>query len=238
MKNIKKLYIITPFKGNNIQRLKLTVDSLKKLKVDFKINHLLIHFKSKIENIEKIKSIGNSEKYTLVTIGTNKPGIYSAINLGLDHLRKDNSYIVLGSGDILKLKKNLITNIKKEEISFINYELSNKKKTKLFRNKYLGMPYCHNAIIFKNNHLRYSTKYKISADYEYFINYIKEKKLNFNNFEKNINYELKMIFESELGISSNSVVKKNFENLQICFKHFGIKGIFLNLIHNIIRLFF
>ena len=237
MNYIKQLYVITPFKGNNIERLKVTIYSLKQLKVGFNINHLVIHYNSKFEIIEKIKSIKNTKKYNLWPISIKKPGIYSAINKGLDYLSKDHSYIVLGSGDILKLVNNKQLNLLKEDMTLINYELSSKNKTKLFRNKYLGMPYCHNAIIFKKNSLRYSTKYKISSDYEYFLNYIKTEKIDLQKSNNNINYQIKMIFESELGISSNSIFRKNFENLLICFNYFGLKGVLLNLINNIFKIF-
>jgi len=47
-----------------------------------------------------------------------------------------------------------------------------------------------------------------------------------------------MIFEAELGISSNSIFRKNFENLLICFKYFGLKGVFFNLINKLFNIFF
>ena len=238
MNYIKNLYVITPFKGNDIKRLKTTIFSLKKLKVGFSVNHLVIHYNSKFEIIEKIKSFKKTKTYNLIPIVIKKPGIYIAINQGLDYLRNDDSYIVLGSGDILKLENNKKIYLLKEDITLLNYKLSNNKKIKLFRNKFSGMPYCHNAIIFKNNSLRYSKKYKISSDYEYFMNYIKTKNIDLENCKNKINYEIKMIFEAELGISSNSIFRKNFENLLICFKYFGLKGVFFNLINKIFNIFF
>ena len=138
----------------------------------------------------------------------------------------------------MELENNKKICILKEDITLLNYKLSNNKKIKLFRNKFSGMPYCHNAIIFKNNSLRYSTKYKISSDYEYFMNYLKTKKIALENCKNKINYEIMMIFEAELGISSNSIFRKNFENLLICFKYFGLKGVFFNLINKLFNIFF
>ena len=63
MNYIKNLYVITPFKGNDIERLKATIFSLKKLKVGFNINHLVIHYNSKFESIKKIKSLKNTKTY-------------------------------------------------------------------------------------------------------------------------------------------------------------------------------
>ena len=138
----------------------------------------------------------------------------------------------------MKLENNKKIYLLKEDITLLNYKLSNNKKIKLFRNKFSGMPYCHNAIIFKNNSLRYSKKYKISSDYEYFMNYLKTKKIDLENCKNKINYEIMMIFEAELGISSNSIFRKNFENLLISFKYFGLKGVFLNLIDKLFNIFF
>ena len=72
------------------------------------------------------------------------------------------------------------------------------------------MPYCHNAIIFKNNNLRYSLKYKISSDYDYFLKYIKRNSIIIE--EKQMRLEgLEVIFESEKGISSKSIFRKTLK---------------------------
>ena len=70
------------------------------------------------------------------------------------------------------------------------------------------------------------------------MNYLKTKKIELENCKNKINYEIMMIFEAELGISSNSIFRKNFENLLICFKYFGLKGVFFNLINKLFNIFF
>ena len=97
------------------------------------------------------------------------------------------------------------------------------------------MPYCHNAIIFKNNKLLYSNDYSISSDYDYFIKFIIMEEVNI--FDRtNYNEKINIVFESEEGISSKSFIKKNLQNLSILNKNFGIKYIFIYIIINIRKL--
>ena len=90
------------------------------------------------------------------------------------------------------------------------------------------MPYCHNAIIFKKNDLRYSEKYKICSDYDYLLNYIKNESVKIK--EKYLRLKgLEVIFESTKGISSKSLIRKNIENLLIVIKFKKIKGLIIYL---------
>ena len=88
------------------------------------------------------------------------------------------------------------------------YKLSNKKQyINSLRNLYSGMPYCHNAIIFKLNNLRYSNKYSICGDYDYFLKFLKYEKVNLSKNDC-FNNQISIIFESESGVSSRSIFKK------------------------------
>ena len=235
---IKNLYIITPFKGNNIKKLKRTVSAIKKLNFSSKIIHLIISYKTKSFKLYEIKNMVYLPNYEIITISIKESGIYNAINKGLDLIGDNSFYIVLGSGDLIKSINNKEIRIKQEEITFLNYSLSSKKKVKLLRDIYSGMPYCHNAIIFKNSKLRYSNNYRISSDYEYFLNYLINCKFKLEELNINIKSEFKIIFESEDGISSKSRFRKNIENLLICYKFFGIKGIIRNILNNFIKVLF
>ena len=90
----------------------------------------------------------------------------------MDIIKKESYYIVIGAGDLI-----FFNDIKKIEISNLlmcQYKLSNSNlNINSLRNLYSGMPYCHNAIIFKLNTLRYSNKYPICGDYDYFLKFIK-----------------------------------------------------------------
>ena len=58
--------------------------------------------------------------------------------------------MVLGEGDIKQKTNNLKYGT--HPMKILDYKLKNNNKViNTFRNLYQGMPYCHNAIIFKNN---------------------------------------------------------------------------------------
>ena len=100
----------------------------------------------------------------------NKKGIYNAINYGLNILEDNSLYLVLGAGDIIYFKNKFVFN-QNNDIFLIPYSKteSPRKTFSKIANLYNGIPYCHNAIIFRKNKIRYSEKFQISADYLYFI---------------------------------------------------------------------
>ena len=231
---IKKLTIITPYKDKNNSRLEKTISCLYNQRLNIIITQLILYDES-CNNISEIeKKYPSKNNYFLRFISTNKKGIYRAINKGLDLMKKGSYYIVIGAGDLI-----FFNNIKKIEISNIlmcQYKLSNSNQQIIsLRNLYSGMPYCHNAIIFKLNNLRYLNKYSISADYDYFIKFLKYEQVN---LAKNdcFNKQISIIFESESGISSKSIFKKNFENLYILYENLGFKFILIYLILKIKKL--
>ena len=180
-RSIKNLTIITPFKEENNIKLEKTISCLHNQNLNIFIKHLIL-FDHSCNNISEIKKKYPSQKnYFLRFISLNKKGIYKAINKGLDTIKKDNYYIVIGAGDLL-----FLNNIKKIEISNLllcQYKLSNSiKNINRMRNLYSGMPYCHNAIIFKFNSIKYSKKYEICGDYDYFLKFLNFLILFFDNF--------------------------------------------------------
>ena len=87
------------------------------------------------------------------------------------------------------------------------------------------MPYCHNALIFRKNKLKYNSNLKISSDYEYLLLYL----INLGNSNlfsikrKSICLvpDLLCIFENEKGVSSNKKYILHKENLIILLKNFN-----------------
>ena len=229
-KSISNLSIITPFKEKSNIKLIETISCLYKQNLNINIKHLILYDHS-CHNVLQLKEIFPSkEKYFLRFISIREKGIYSAINLGLDTLQKGSFYIVIGAGDLIFL--NNIKEIKIDKILFCQYRLSNKKHNiNCLRNIYTGMPYCHNAIIFKFNNLRYSKRYSICSDYDYLLEFLKHEKINKTEV-KNFNKKINIIFESKCGISTKSFFKKNYENLSIISKREGFKYIFLYLFLN------
>ena len=60
------------------------------------------------------------------------------------------------------------------------------------------MPYCHNAIIFKYNKLKYSNKYSICSDYDYFIRFVRKESIDIFN-RKNYNNEINIYLKQKMG---------------------------------------
>ena len=219
--SIRILTIITPFKDKNNLKLCETINCLYKQQLKIFIQHLIL-FDLSCSNISELQETFPSKKnYDLRFISTDQKGIYRAINKGLDILKKDSYYVVIGAGDLIFF--NNISKINIDKLLMFQYKLSNQEKNiNRLRYIYSGMPYCHNAIIFKLNKLRYSKEYSISSDYDYFLKFIKSEKINISS-KVNYSNQINTIFESEKGISSKSIFRKNYENLLILYRNFGLK---------------
>ena len=233
-KLMESLSIITPFKEKSNIKLIETISCLYKQNIDIKIYHLILYDLS-CSNILQLEEIfPPKENYFLRFISIKKKGIYCAINKGLDTIKKESYYVVIGAGDLIFLENSKKINI--DKILMCRYRLSDENyKTNRLRNIYTGMPYCHNAIIFKKNNLRYSERYLICSDYDYFLKYLKYEKINIAESEK-FNQKITIVFESKSGVSSRSFFRKNYENFSIIFKNLGFKYIFLYIFLNIKKL--
>ena len=231
---VENLAIITPFKDKNNIKLEKTISCLYNQKISLSITHLILYDYS-CNNISQIeKKFPTKKNYFLRFVSTNKEGIYKAINKGLDIIKKGSYYIVIGAGDLI-----FFNDIKKIEISKLlmcQYKLSNSSiYISSLRKTYEGMPYCHNAIIFKLNSLRYSNKYSICGDYDYFLKFLKKEQINLSK-KKYFNKQISIIFESETGVSSKSIFKKHFENLLILHENLGLKYMLIYLLLKIKKL--
>ena len=102
------LYVITPFKDDTYILLEKTINSLKNQNFIF-INHILVIDKSSFDQTKRfIKSLDSYKKnYKLILVISNIPGIYYAINQGLEMINNDEPYIVIGAGDILILNSEI-----------------------------------------------------------------------------------------------------------------------------------
>ena len=237
---IKDFYVITPFKGPKSRELIKTIESLYSNKF-FYITHIVIFDKRSERIINKLKkesNFNNNSFYRLIFEKEKKKGIYNAINQGLVLIPRDSYYLVLGSGDkIINFKGALEESINK--IIFLPYKLSTSKKEKYiksFRSFYLGMPYCHNAIVYINDGSEYDISYKISADYAHFLNYIKRYSLTVKILQLNFQENLFIEYESLKGLSSKSFFTKNIENIVIVYKELGLSKFYLYFWHNFRRI--
>ena len=225
---IKDLTIITPYKDKNNSRLEKTIKCLYNQKLNIFITQLILYDCTCNYIPELEKKYPSKKNYFLRFIFTNKKGIYRAINKGLDLMKKESYYIVIGAGDLI-----FFNNIRKIEISNIllcQYKLSNANQNiNTLRNLYSGMPYCHNAIIFKLNKIRYLNNYSICGDYDYFLKFLKYEQVNLRKNDC-FNNQISIVFESESGVSSKSIFRKNLENSHIIYKNLGFKHTLIYLI--------
>ena len=238
-KLLNKLYIITPFKDNNLKLLKKTIKSLSNKKTNFNILQLIIYDKSCSNLINKYKTnCQNKDKKTSYFnkfIQAKSEGIYSAINEALNLIPINSYYIVIGAGDLF-IKIRSFLEFPENKIIFFPYKLSNSTDNiyiKKIRSIFSGMPYCHNAIAYLNDGSKYKSNYKISADYYHFLKYIKKYNLTKQKILQSFQETIFIEFESKYGLSSKSRISKNIENIKIIYKFFGVAEIFLYFWHTL-----
>ena len=222
--------------------LKKTINNLSNNKnKNILLNQYIIYDHSCKNIINHLKNITKDfklkESYKCKYIETSKPGIYTAINIGLEMIPKNTYYIVLGAGDLI-IKNSNFLKLPKTKIILFPYKLSTSKHKSLvkdLRNIYRGMPYCHNAISYLNDGSRYNSKYKISADYDHFLKFIKRYNLDKKKIIDSIQESINIEFESKSGISSKSYTKKILENIIIINRSFGFINIFSYIWHTFKR---
>ena len=241
-KFLKKLYVITPFKDKNLDLIRQTIFKLSENKTNITLQHYIIYDKSCKKLVQKlineIKFLSNKNLYFNNFIEANSNGIYTAINQALDIIPLNSYYLVLGAGDLLLKIKGSIK-ISGGKIILFPYVLSTSiKKQKIIniRNIFSGMPYCHNAISYINDGSKYSLNYKISADYDHFLNYISRNNLNKKKLINSVQENIIIEFESKYGISSRFLIIKNLENIMIIYRYFGILKIFTYFWHTLKRI--
>jgi putative colanic acid biosynthesis glycosyltransferase len=107
--------------------------------------------------------------------------------------------------------------IKIPSLALVKFIVKNKNK-KFTRKKvdWLGMPYCHQGIFFKNRKKLYSDLYKISSDYQYFLDHKEDMKL----LKVLASGDASFIVYDKTGISSINKRQRNFETLKIIENNF------------------
>jgi glycosyltransferase involved in cell wall biosynthesis len=135
-------------------------------------------------------------------------GIRSATGFGLIFLNAGDYFI----GDVLsKIKSNEIPCFLK--VKYTNYFRS--LSTRKIVNERLGISNCHQGIVFENNgRIFYDLKYKICADYKFFLDYGYSSKLNFCDTDGYVYWNQ--------GISLQNWGIRDKEIFEIRKKHFGV----------------
>ncbi len=243
------LNVITPFKDLSLKTLKKTISPLRNQNY-IHINHFIVYDNS-CEDLLLSSNLSENvatDFYNVREICAEKSGIYSPINQVLEKLNKEDFYLVLGAGDILNIR-NKIETYNQDDFILIPYCLSSDREkviNKFFSSIMLGMPYCHNAIIFKKNNLLYNKNYKLASDYDYLIRYLfellKNKNENislefFENYSSEISDSALVTYDSENGLSKEKRIEGYREMAIIVLKYFGIFKVLIFCIHLILKRF-
>ena len=219
-----KLNIITPFKGD-IQDLISTINSLINSYDSPQLSHVIVSDSSCFDSVTRALYSFSHNQITFKLLIAAQPGIYEAINQALGILHAEDWYIVLGAGDLL-----IINDIPDFTDQFpfylIPYNLSSQELAPprtSFRYIYSGMPYCHNAMIFKKDTLAYSRLFRISADYDYFL----EKLSSYSSphticANSPVVDSMHVVFDDINGVSSTRKLKLHCESIFILNQRFGL----------------
>ena len=191
---------------------------------------IIVDGKSTDGTINEIKKIKN-KKFQFI-IDKDK-GIYDAMNKGVSKC-SGKWVIFLNSGDMF-FNKNVLKKISKKKISqadilFGDTIIQNKyfnynSKAKTFTKETFLMPFCHQSSLVKRNLLmkyRFDLKYKISSDFNFFINsYYKDYSF------LNLNFTISKVTSG--GLSDLNRKKVFQENMKIIKKYGYDKSYFIIL---------
>lgn len=143
-------------------------------------------------------------------------GIYDAMNKGLSLVRNKNYVLFLNAGDLLSPEALPLIIISP---AFLNYEtvsyFGDKIRNRINDFRY-GLPVVHQSIIFPCSVLRYDTRFKLSADYDFYLKHdIKIFNFDFVDTKGYVIYQ-------RGGLSDQKFIMLSLERWRIIFKNFGI----------------
>ena len=192
---------------NNPRELMDTIMSIK-TQIDF-INRVIIVDDSYESHLEEILSIICCDE-KVVYIYQKAKSIYNAFNIAMPHIRKN--YLFLNSGDTL-ISGSFQYICEPATLPVIS--LRNNFAMKVLKKNNFFFWFCHQSIIFDKNFKQYFNEdYKIAADLDFYIRYVKEfgipKAQNVRNGL--IGYDLG-------GISSKNRILRDKEYLLIYYKN-------------------
>ena len=188
-----------------------------------------------------VKEIENNKKLISKYIIEKDKGIYDAMNKGIG-IASGDWVIFLNSGDIFfdnfVLDRLNFFDLKNKEIIFgetivDNQEIKYLVHSKMFDNKTIIMPFCHQSCFVKRDILKknnFSLKYKYSSDFNFFFNCY----LNNLNFYKS---DVTISIISAGGLSDRYRQNVFKENYQILKKNINNRYLFLIYYLRILELF-
>lgn len=148
-------------------------------------------------------------------------GIYDAMNKGIK-VALGQGLLFLNAGDYF------VGNVLDLNVSIPSY-LTVKTKNRLdrcvnirIRNYRLGIPYCHQGILFKNVGILYNTQYRVASDYDFYLMH----RYKYLNLIRTSGY----IYYDNNGFSKKNCKIRDAETAEIIKKRFGYIWFFLFLV--------
>ena len=229
----KPLITVVTVVFNGEQFLEETIQSVINQTYD-NVEYIIIDGGSSDGTLDIIRKYEHAIDYW---VSEKDKGIYGAMNKGCMLALGDGiNFLNAGdwyNGDVIN------SEIKIPSLVPVKFTVKNKNK-KFTRKKvaWLGMPYCHQGIFFKNRKKLYLELYKISSDYQYFLDHEDDMKF----LKVQANGDASFIVYDKSGVSSVNKRLRNLETLKIIednfpkYKYFiawlflKFKGLFYKLI--------
>lgn len=156
------------------------------------------------------------QKYTkYIDFWVSEPddGIYDAMNKGMN-VAKGSGLLFLNAGDYF-VGRVISSNLKVPcflNVKYYNHfgSLTNIK----IKNYKFGIPNCHQGIVFENSGIKYSLKYKIASDYDF---YLKHGYMTLPTIETS-----GYVYYDNEGFSKNNLRERDKEIQNIINHYFGV----------------
>jgi glycosyltransferase involved in cell wall biosynthesis len=226
----KPLFSIITVVLNCEKYIEKTILSVLNQKYD-NIEYIIIDGGSKDATVDIIRKY---EDYIDYWVSELDNGIYDAMNKGIS-LACGQGLLFLNAGDYF------VGNVISEDVKppcFLRVKYINFFNTLVdikVKNYRLGLPYCHQGIMFENKKILYSLEYKVSSDYDYYLKYgYKYLKMQpskgYIYFDNNgYNQKNRKLRDSEIKY----IIKRQFGNLYAII--FQLKVFFKNIIRRLFQ---
>lgn len=180
-----------------------------------------------IDGASRDRTLEILEKYRKdidVLISEPDEGIYHAMNKGISH-SKGYALMFINAGDILlgALNGEAVKNAPVFIPVFYSNFLGQRKKLS-YKNPGLGMPYCHQGMIFRNKGRKYNLRFKVAGDFEYYMRTVfPEKPIIFSDSG--------FVYYDNSGFSQKNLLKRDYESLLIINRYLGTAAALIFFFH-------
>lgn len=197
---------------NAIEPLRKTIESVKAQRWE-KIEHIIVDGGSTDGTVDFLKSQGSEIAYWR---SRRDNGIYDAMNWGISSARGQFVFF-LNSGDLLVKKVFSPDQDFGRLLPVLRRDVFGRQAFFRFRDIRLGMPYCHQGILFQNRSLKpFDTGLRIAADYQFLLDNIEKAGLSAPG-DADSGY---VVFDST-GVSSTRILERDCESAKIVRHRFG-----------------